>query len=388
MARRLVVMLGLAMGIGAVLAAGFCAAADALTAQAVGVKSVRVRPTSFNPARGERVAIEYELPTPARVRMTIYDPDGGKVCTLVEDQERKAGRHEETWDGKDAAGQVVPDEAYFFTVIARDQEGKEAVYDPSASATGECRDLTVVRWDPEDRAVIYVLPVDARVRIRLGITGGGPLLRTLVDWEPRVAGECTEFWNGKDRDGFFELHKEAKFGMVVSYMPLPQNSIITVGNKKLTYAEYKTQAGKGPPEKSQAARKPPADPRSPNHFYQPRYLDRDPAVRLVFPELEKEQKADPPRLSGRALVRVELTDQHQRQYLSDQQYEIVFFVDKVFYAEAEEGHSPYNWVWDLSKVPEGEHVLTVNITSFRDQVGIASRRILVAKEKTAAKGND
>jgi len=48
-------------------------------------------------------------------------------------------------------------------------------------------------------------------------------------------------------------------------------------------------------------------------------------------------------------------------------------------AQAERGYLPLNWTWELTQFPPGEHVLTVNISSFRGQVGVASRKILVEK---------
>jgi len=45
----------------------------------------------------------------------------------------------------------------------------------------------------------------------------------------------------------------------------------------------------------------------------------------------------------------------------------------------ETGYTPFNWVWDLSNVKEGEHLLTVNVSSFKDQIGVLSRKVRVVK---------
>jgi hypothetical protein len=51
------------------------------------------------------------------------------------------------------------------------------------------------------------------------------------------------------------------------------------------------------------------------------------------------------------------------------------FADNELLAEAERGYLPLTWRWDLQNLPPGEHVLTVNISSFGGQVGVTSRRI-------------
>ena len=83
-------------------------------------------------------------------------------------------------------------------------------------------------------------------------------------------------------------------------------------------------------------------------------------------------------LKDKTLVKVEL-DEEDKVIFQNQQFEICFFLDHEFYAEDEAGYTPFNWVWDLSNVEEGEHVLTVNLSSFKDQIGIKSQKVRVVK---------
>ena len=39
----------------------------------------------------------------------------------------------------------------------------------------------------------------------------------------------------------------------------------------------------------------------------------------------------------------------------------------------------FNWVWDLTDVKEGVHILTVNLSGFKDQIGIKSQKVIVKK---------
>jgi hypothetical protein len=83
-------------------------------------------------------------------------------------------------------------------------------------------------------------------------------------------------------------------------------------------------------------------------------------------------------LKGKTLVKVEL-DEKDKVLFTNQQFEIVFFLDNEFYAEDEAGYTPFNWVWDMSNVAEGEHLFTVNLSSFKDQIGIMSQKVMVVK---------
>lgn len=83
-------------------------------------------------------------------------------------------------------------------------------------------------------------------------------------------------------------------------------------------------------------------------------------------------------LKGKTLVKVVLNEE-DKVIFQNQQFEIVFFLDNEFYAEDEAGYTPFNWVWDLLNVEEGEHVLTVNLSSFKDQIGVMSRKVRVIK---------
>lgn len=64
-----------------------------------------------NPLR-DRTSIAFELGRPARAQLAVYDVGGRLVRSLV-DAERPAGRHETTWDARDAEGRAVGSGVYF-----------------------------------------------------------------------------------------------------------------------------------------------------------------------------------------------------------------------------------------------------------------------------------
>ncbi|WP_461393530.1 FlgD immunoglobulin-like domain containing protein [Deferrisoma sp.] len=326
---------------------------------------------TLNPARGETMEVGYRLGFPADVTLNVYDPDWHRVRTMTRPGQQP-GPGSFSWDGKDDAGRILPDEAYFFTLLARGRDGETAVYDPTSFSGGNERDITSATVDSVKRTISYRLPFPARVLIRLGLEGG-PLLRTLVDWQPRPAGMVTEYWDGKDEDGLISLWDEKKFKMIITCYQLPENSVILYGNKNMGYVEYVRMAGDLPKKPDRGS----LEEVSP-HYRMSRITDRSPRVKLSFSPMEGRVDDGAIVLRDRTIVNVDL-DEESRKLFRDQQFEIVFFLDGRFYAEDEVGYTPFNWVWDLYDVPEGEHVLTVNLSSFSDQIGVKSHRIVVRK---------
>ncbi|MBI4084238.1 MAG: flagellar hook assembly protein FlgD [Candidatus Lambdaproteobacteria bacterium] len=74
--------------------------------------------------RGGRVnGLNFELPREATaLQVFIADAEGNPLRTL-ELGATAAGRHRVTWDGRDAAGEPVPDGAYRFSAGAKNAEG-------------------------------------------------------------------------------------------------------------------------------------------------------------------------------------------------------------------------------------------------------------------------
>ena len=352
------------------LAASLLLAAAALGAAGRNdVKNVTVSAASFNPSTGEKVRIAYALTRPEKVTVRVWDPDGGRVRTLAEAAPRDAGQREEVWDGRDDAGRPVPDEAYTFTI----ETASGSVYDPTTFSGGAVGDLSEASFDREAGTVVYQLPAAARVLVRFGIQSG-PMLKTLVDWKPRVAGSITEYWDGKDENKLILLRDLKGFTSLITYVTLPEATVITYGNGKESYRDYRLGRGKGRPQKPARPWAGPAGRLRPENLVPPAW-GRAPQVTMTFPKVAG-GGTGVPAVRGTVDVRVDV-DPADRDLLQRDQFEVIFFVDNVFFAEAERGYLPLNWRWELAQFPPGEHVLTVNIASFRGQVGLTSRKVRV-----------
>lgn len=164
--------------------------------------------------------------------------------------------------------------------------------------------------------------------------------------------------------------------MIVSYLTLPKIGVVTVGNIKYTYREYRTSM------KRQAESK--ADPSITNnrqifpHFLRSGLTDRSFRVKLSLPSLDRPGAKDLPEAKDRVLVRLDI-DPKDGEVIQNQQFEIILFVDTVFSIEEERGYLPFNCPIGLQELPPGERVITANVITFGDQIGVGSRKVKVVK---------
>ena len=76
--------------------------------------TVAAHPNPFNPS----TTIAFELPRAAEVSLDIYDLQGRLVRRLLDESPYIAGRHQQVWDGRDAAGRVASSGVYFYRFAA------------------------------------------------------------------------------------------------------------------------------------------------------------------------------------------------------------------------------------------------------------------------------
>ncbi len=72
-------------------------------------------PNPFNPS----TVIEFDLPAPAHVKLTVFNLLGQQVRTLL-NEEMPAGTHPVTWDGTSSSGRSVSSGVYFYRIEAGD----------------------------------------------------------------------------------------------------------------------------------------------------------------------------------------------------------------------------------------------------------------------------
>lgn len=324
------------------------------------VTRVGVEPKQFNPTNGEQAIIRFTLEQPATVTLRIYDEEDGLVKVIRAAGRQAAGAHSMSWDGRDEAGTVIPDGVYVYTLSALDDANRLSLFDPADDTAGE-------RIKPEggeiDRArhvIGYELPRAARVRIRIGIPDGGPHLRTLVDWQPRQAGHHEEPWDGLDASGTMNLLEHPKTNIGIRAFSLPDNSIIAEGQPTAA----SVHDAEGANRERRAHRHPSAGTYL--HALHPRAMCREPQLTVELPE----------KVHGRIPIRIRLAPRDRASVLQ-RRYEVVLFIDTNFFLEEEEGYDPFTYLFDPSTISKGDHLLTVNLLSFDDHVGVVTIPLVV-----------
>jgi hypothetical protein len=175
----------------------------------------------------------------------VIDRDGFRIRNLRQNQSVKKGPGSVEWDGKDDQGRVVPDEAYSFRVLLLSERSKREYF--------PAKDFQPVRLTPQflgysrsQGTISYRLPANARVHLQVGQAvvnpksheTEGPVLLNIVDRDPRVAGSIIETWDGFDRSKQVFIPDLPHFSFNILATSLPENSVITVGNKKELFRQY------------------------------------------------------------------------------------------------------------------------------------------------------
>jgi len=199
------------------------------------ILQVSLSRASMNPSSGETLVLHVSLRSAARCGIQVLDRDGFLIRTFPP-IDGIAGDNAVVWDGRDDAGEIVADEAYSFRVVA---DGGNDEYFPAA------RNAAMVAVDPlsysrATATLTYTLKKPSRVHVQAGTVHGteGPVLKTIVDRQPRDAGKIAEHWSGFDESGSLYVPDLTGFVVAIAATPLPENSVITYGNRKRAFLDY------------------------------------------------------------------------------------------------------------------------------------------------------
>jgi len=195
-----------------------------------------------------------------------------------------------------------------------------------------------LNFDIQRGKITYTLPEPALVRVRIGLADGGPLLHTLVDWEPRKAGKHIEVWDKKDSAKKVDFSGHKDFLVMLSCLPL--------------------------------------DPKKHAEYHGPiRGIGKSPEFEIVFPN-NLGSNGEMPIVPEIVPIRVVLSEKDKPR-LTEAKYEIGIYLDYIFVMEDEEGMSPFTYLLNTKGLNDGPHILTVNIGAYTGEVGSKSIRIFV-----------
>ena len=321
---------------------------------------LHVSKPEFQPVRGKSFNIPFQLNESAQVQIQLYTADGDLLHELKSNESLQPGKHYLTWDGNDAKGLVVPDEAYIPVLNIELTSGEKFIQDPRTYSGGEI--LEDLRWRLRKKTEIaYELPAPARVLIRAGIKEG-PMMRAFTHWEPRISGKIVQRWDGYDVDkvDYFAQHKKA-WVLVMAYQ-LPEFAIITTGNKELSYRDYrKLRQWKRATADFTKVKLHRNGVRLEREYFLPRGFI--PQVELSIKDKLPRSKKQLPIAKGKLNFEINIPKE-DRWVLESDMYEIGFFVDYEFMGEEEQGFVPMIWSIDTKDLKPGRHIATVQITGF------------------------
>jgi len=326
----------------------------------------------FSPALKQTFKLSYTLSEDANVTWEIYTPDNNLIRSIKADNSKK-GEHTLLWDGKDEKGTIVPDEAYNIVLTAKNSNHTQTI-DPRFIG-GEILEELHTKIDNIGN-IAYTLSTPARVLVRAGIENG-PLLHVISNWVVKNRGKVRQRWSMRDSDDLVDI-ATLPFGVAVSAFSLPKHTIITNNNKALDYYSYfkdqNLSCNKLPKEEQVLAREGKAISK---HFYACRIQDRDPRLYLSMPKTEEKEQNLSVLSDGKpTLVKVSMNPEDEA-ILEKAKYEVSFFVDFEFISEEELGFMPISWNFVPNGIKKGEHILTVNISSFTGQVGLKSYKFIL-----------
>ena len=334
---------------------------------------------AFEPGQGAALDIPVRLSVPGEVVLDIRSGDGDLVRRYPP-RALAPGDHVLQWDGRDDQGTLVPDEAYHLVLECRCGGTAPVVLDPRDTTGGHLLEGVKPILSP-DGSVAFDVPVPSRLLVRVGMKGGA-MMRALENWRPRAAGRATLAWDGRDASGVTRLLGQEGLTVLVSGYTLPDQTVITRGNRRLDYAAYRQARGWGQPTvRMQDLRLERDGKRLARQSRLPLSLLRDPRTSLVVVGAGKRDVDGAFRIDGPTDFKVDVAAQ-DKWPLEQSLYEVSFFLDQEFVSEEETGYTPLTWRWDPAGLAPGLHVMTVNVSGYWGHVGVASVLLRIG-DKTA-----
>jgi hypothetical protein len=340
------------------------------TAETKALQDVKINKTSFNPSMNEKCELAYKLAKDAAVTVYVYTSDFDLVKILENGASKRKGVYQTVWDGTDQDGNLVPDEAYFFCLEASFKGGTKEIYDPTTFSGGEEFEIEKLEYDQPNGVMKFSLTKPARLLIRAGIKNG-PLINSLVNWEPRPEGHNLVYWSGFDADGVYDIRNLPATSISAGGFYLPESSVITYGNKKYDYFAYRKDLKTVTKPRREEVFRPVKI--SPNYYYS-REEDRAPRFTVELPDCNQED----PRVKEQLLIRITVDDGYKK-FLLKNRFEVAVFLDGKFVLEEEEGYTPFNVTWKTRGIKPGQHYLTVTLATYLGQVASKTLKINIEK---------
>ena len=303
---------------------------------------------------GAHSQLPFTLASDAFVTVTVSAEDGSALFSIVLG-DLEEGSHQFSWDGRSNEGVPVRPGVYILSLNAKNERG-ESEWNPSLETGGEFVRVERLELDEKNQNADFDLPVFSRVRVRFGLDKG-PMVDTSVDFEPLAAGKHSVQFSGEMSVGWGGFWTHPDRHVWVTAFALPTNAVLV---ESTTGAEL-------------LARK-----RLPNNVEGPNALNHakhdpagclDPEISAMLRRITRSNEAGLPVVDSSTELVITVPDPSTRAQFESGRFEVMIFLDDHFLMEDEDSVLPFNFDFDVSRFPEGEHSFLINVTTFSNHTG-------------------
>jgi hypothetical protein len=248
------------------------------------------------------------------------------------------------------------------------------VYDPGRDFQPRPVSIDSTSYSRVDGVLSYRLERPSRVHIQAGqaqaVAGGpaqGPVLRTIVDRAPRAGGAVIEPWNGMDESGKVYIPDLQHFAVAILAVPLPESSLITVGNRSVSFTEYARR------HRSETLTRPRKLAATAHAHHQGLNAFEDRSPRLVLSPAKGGDSSVWKSDTGKALEFSVGLDRDTAPFFLSQPNSLDVFIDADPVLHVSCRANPCSVRLPAAQVPRGRHRLGVNWSSELGPVGVAVR---------------
>lgn len=342
------------------------------------IHGVTVSKPFFNPSLGQTIRVSFSVSRGGTLGVLILDRDGFVVRKLVEHQSVQAGALEYLWDGQDESGAVVPDEAYSVKIDLNSALGGSTYF--PAAAPAEEFEISANYYDRVRAILSYTLPKAARLHVQAGCAvidpktkkPSGPVLKTIVNREPRPGGAVVDHWDGFDESGTIRVPDLPNFVIGIAGTSLPDNVILTSGNSARKFLDT-VSARKGPSL---------LPLQQPGHHHSGLFAlaDTTPSLKLSLANADWSTNERRWNLGGtRTVLSATLSGLSAQAFAEQPGYVLVFIDGKLILRQKPTGAREVKV--PLGGIASGDHVLAFNWASDYGPAAASSTRIHVESRR-------
>ncbi|MBT7068194.1 MAG: hypothetical protein HN919_18000, partial [Verrucomicrobia bacterium] len=212
-----------------------------------------------------------------------------------------------------------------FMLVAVNEAGTVMARYPDSITPEKLVEVVDMRVENETGQISFLLPRAAYVRLRAGIKNG-PYLEPVEPWRPRPAGKHIVNWDGSSHNGLIGnllQHPEGKISVLA--VTLAPNALICLNPSE------------GPPVGPVV----PELPKRLQQFKKPTWPgDRDGARQWVVDDYRIGVRVE---VEGEVAMIRATCDPSDRTRLMNSRFEVMLFIDNVFYTEDERALLPFSY---------------------------------------------